>query len=65
MNTLTLLPLLNQLIQHKNLPVDNKVSAILLISTIVQSITTTTGYHDNIIEVRITCEELNLVLLNF
>lgn len=64
MNTLTLLPLLNQLIQHKNLPVDNKVSAILLISTIVQSITTT-GYHDNIIEVRITCEELNLVLLNF
>ena len=49
--TLTLMPLLNQLIQHKQLPVDNKVSAILLIATITQSIGS--GYHDDIVEVRI------------
>ncbi|XP_065904568.1 HEAT repeat-containing protein 1-like isoform X3 [Dysidea avara] len=48
-HTVTLLPLLDTLIQRKATPSSNKVSAILLISVIVHSIGT--GYHDSIIKV--------------
>lgn len=50
-DTLTLLSSLNQLLQYKRLLVDNKVSAILLITVIVQSVGS--DYHDNIIEARL------------